>query len=318
MAKWKRLVWGIIVVVVILGVGMGVVKSQRNRMPLVKPIAVAKGNLVKTVSSTGTVRAESYVQVGSKIAGKITQLFVKEDSPVAKGQVIARLDSYDQALRDYERLKSLWEKGFVPAQQVELAREQLQASEIIAPLSGLTTEKFMEQGETAVPGTPIVAIANPQSLLVETNVDETDIGSVKLGQRAQVVLDAMPGDTLTGKVKHIALESRDLKERGITYRVKISFDVPPKDLRIGMTGDVEIVVDRRNGVLKVPMGSIQEEEGKHYVFVLDRNRVRKLEIKTGLANYDEAELVSGPKEGDKVVLGGPAKLKDRQRVRVGK
>jgi RND family efflux transporter MFP subunit len=317
MVTKKRLIWwGVIAIVVVL-VTLGLIRARQSRMPLVQAVEVTRGQLVKVVSASGTVRAEAYVQASAKIPGKIVMLPVAEDMPVVRGQLLARLDNYDQARRDYERLRALAEKGFVPQQQVEQARELVNSAEILSPISGVVTERFMEVGETAVPGAPIVAIADPRTLQIESNVDETDIGAVVAGQPVKVTLDALPGKALTGRVRHIAMESRDLRERGITYLVKIDVD-STAGLRIGMTGDVEITVKKKEDVLKVPLGALLETEGKDVAFVLDGGRVRKKEVRSGLSNYEETEITAGLSEGNTVALGTLDKLKDGQRVRVGK
>jgi multidrug efflux pump subunit AcrA (membrane-fusion protein) len=284
----------------------------------VKVSKVKRGELVVTVSSTGTLRSNNEAKLTTVAGGRVSKIFVKENQTVEKGAVLLELDSTAQAERDYKRLLNLAEKGYIAPREVEQAREQWKNTFITAPFSGTIAKKFVEVGELLIGGAPAFILADLSDMIIETNIDETDIGMLNVGQTAEVVLDAYKDVKLFGKVFFISKTSLDMKEKGITYQVKIKLNPTNLTLRLGMTGDVNIIVATKKDVLMIPYTSIGEEKEEKYVFVVVDNVLKKRVIKTGLENYENTEILSGLNEGEVVVESNLSKLKEGMRVKIRK
>ena len=150
----------------------------------VKTAKAVRGNLVVTVSATGTLRSNNEAKLTTNSAGRVSRIYADENQQVKKGETLLELDTTAQAEKDYKRLAALAEKGFASPQQAELAKEQWKSTYIAAPFEGTLAKKFVEVGEPLMPGSPAFLLADLNDLVMETNIDETDIGEVKAGQRA--------------------------------------------------------------------------------------------------------------------------------------
>jgi HlyD family secretion protein len=199
---------------------------------------------------------------------------------------------------------------------IQQLQVQLENSRIIAPFTGTVTQKLVDEGETIIPGTPLFILADMKTIHVTCNVDETDIGKVRLGMPAKVYMDSYPSRIFQGIVKQIATQTTDLKEKGITFAVKIkmaNIDVP---LRIGMSTDVDIQVENQSNVLYVPVESVLREGEKYYVYVIDKKVARKQYVETGTGNEEYITIISGVKENELVARTELDKLHDLIRVRI--
>ena len=199
---------------------------------------------------------------------------------------------------------------------IEQLLAQLNNTQIYAPFSGTVTQKLVDEGETIIPGTPLLILADMNTIQVTCNVDETDIGKVRLGMPAKVYMDSYPGRIFQGIVKQIATQTTDLKEKGITFAVKlkiINVDVP---LRIGMSTDVDIQVDNQSDVLYIPVESVLREGNKAYVYIIDRSLARKRYVEIGSGNEEYLIIKSGLQEKELVARMELDKLHNRTRVRV--
>ena len=134
---------------------------------------------------------------------------------------------------------------------LKLAETQLSYTALASPLSGVVLSKNIEPGEYAAPGTPVVTAADLQDIWLRAYINETDLGRVKLGQKARVTTDTYPGRIYEGKISFIASQAeftpknvQTEKERvKLVYRIKITLSNPRMELKPGMPADAEILTD---------------------------------------------------------------------------
>ncbi|MEI7904750.1 MAG: efflux RND transporter periplasmic adaptor subunit [Candidatus Firestonebacteria bacterium] len=279
---------------------------------------VAKGELVVKVQSTGTVRSNSEAKLTTVASGRVSGIFAEENETVKKDKLLLQLDSTAQAEKDFRRISGLAGKGFMTSQAAEQAKEQWKNTFISAPFSGTIVKKFVEVGETLYGGTPAFMLADLNEMIVETSIDETDIGQVKIGQDSEIVLDAYKDAKLPGKVQFIAKSSLEVKEKGITYLVKVKLEKTQLTLRLGMTGDVYIKAANKPDVLMLPYTAIGDDKDGRYALVIEKDLAVRKAIKTGLESYDSTEIISGLKEGDVVVENNLSKIKNGMKVKAAK
>lgn len=226
---------------------------------------------------------------------------------------------------------------------VTRARDQFSKSTIRSPLEGIITYLPVNEGEIAIvgvqnqPGTVLMTIADMSVITAEVKVDETDIANVKLGQEANIKVDAFRDQILRGHVSEIgnsaltrttgvATGPQAAAQEAKDFKVVVTLDSPPGDLRPGLSCTAEIVTATREHVLTVPiqaitireLGGKKETEG---VFAVRNGSAAFLPVKTGIVGTTDIELTEGLAENDEVV-SGPYQvlrtLKDNTRVRIEK
>ena len=199
------------------------------------------------------------------------------------------------------------------------AREQLQKTDIRAPIGGTIVALPIKVGETAIPstmslaGASLMKIADTSAIQAELKVDEADIARIRMGQQAEVVAAAHQDTPLQGKVAQIALApSLEPGSQGRSYQVDVLLDVPEDlGLRSGMSARADIFLGDGGKTLAVPVEAVVTEESedgqiKRFVWVDRDGSARKVEIETGLSDDRWEAVASGLDLGDRVIAG-PAK-----------
>ncbi len=119
-----------------------------------------------------------------------------------------------------------------------------------------------------------------------------------------------------GIVSYIAAASQDIKEKGVTFLVRIAVKKSGVVLRLGMTADVDIFVATRDNIVKVPLDAVQEKDEKKFVYTVENGKARRKEIKLGLENDEEAEVIIGVKEGEEIISTNVDRLFDGRPVKL--
>jgi RND family efflux transporter MFP subunit len=194
--------------------------------------------------------------------------------------------------------------------QVDYNRAQVDKTYIRSPISGTVLQLAAQQGETLAAGLSaptLIIVADLDRLQVDAFVDENDIGKVKLGQSADVTVDAFPKHVFKGKVQKIAAGST-IQEGIVTYDVTIAIRDPRHRLRPDMTANVTIQTGTRSNVLLVPSEAIKIGVRGSTVNVLTTQNgkpiVQTRRVKTGSTDGVNTEIQSGLQEGETVVLAG--------------
>lgn len=195
---------------------------------------------------------------------------------------------------------------------VDNARATLSYTDITAPIDGVVGSVSTQEGETVAAGfnaPTFVTIIDLARLQVEAYVDEVDIGKVKSGQKAFFTVDAFPGRDFEGRVDAIYPKAV-LQENVVYYIVVIEIAGDYEGyLRPEMTASVTILLEDRSGVTAVPARAVKRERGRNVVWVLADGKPEMREITAGWRDGAWVEVVSGLREGEEVLLDGPADRK---------
>lgn len=200
---------------------------------------------------------------------------------------------------------------------LEETENRLSKTRVYSPMTGVITTLDIEVGETAissttnVPGSGLMTIANPDSIITEVNVDEADIGNVALGQEVEIVAIAYPDQPMRGVIDSIAMSA--MKPEGsqsLSFVVKIKFtDTGDVLLRPGMSCRAEIFTNQDRPVLATPIQAIRVEEDlaasrtQYSVFVLEDGTAQRKEIEIGISDDQYQEVSSGLEAGAQVIVG---------------
>lgn len=190
--------------------------------------------------------------------------------------------------------------------QVDYWRAQVDKTVIKTPISGTVLALDVQQGETIAAGfsaPTLIRVTDLERLQVDAYVDETDIGSLRLGQRAKVTVDAYPNRVFAGRVVKIAAGAT-MQQNVVTYNTTISLENHQGLLRPDMTATVEISVDEHANVLAVPTEAIKSVDRQQVVYLAEGEKITPRPVVTGVSDETVTEIRSGLKEGDKVILAG--------------
>jgi len=253
----------------------------------------------------------------------------------------------------YERQKKLWEEMLISREQLETANAQYEISKADqesilyqikqaeaslqstldhlsktvynSPIDGIITSLRIEEGEIALvgtmnnPGTVLMTIADLSVMEVEVEVDETDVIGVKIGQLSEVKVDAFPDQTINGKVTEIgssALQKTTASEESKDFKVIITLENPPEDLKPGLSASADIITADKKDVLAIPISALvlrekedvdknkkKNEEPEEGVYIVEDSRAKFYPVKKGIMGEMMIEIVSGLEEGQEVVVG---------------
>lgn len=188
----------------------------------------------------------------------------------------------------------------------------LNYTNVYAPRSGVIMTKLVEEG-TVVPagtaalkeGAGLVTIADTSQMFMLADVDESDMAGVKVGNVCEVTASVLPDRKMTGRVVKIFPQGTEVQSV-VRFPVRIKIDNPPPELRPGMTADATIHIAERKNVLVVPDNAITRSKGKETVEVLiGEQQTEQRDVKAGLSNWEETEILSGLREGEQVVIPPP-------------
>ena len=191
----------------------------------------------------------------------------------------------------------------VQAAQIALEKAQadLAAATLVAPFGGTVLDVKARPGDRVNADAPIIELADLTQLEVRVTVGQEDITTVHPGQEVMLSFDAFPEETSRGRVDRVI--PRKTQGQVVTYEVFITLDETPSGLLPGMTADAEIVVAERKDVLVLPRRAIRARPYTTVsVPVLEASRVVTRTVEVGLVGDLNAEILSGLREGDRVVV----------------
>ncbi|HJU84668.1 MAG TPA: efflux RND transporter periplasmic adaptor subunit [Holophagaceae bacterium] len=323
-----------------------------NIMGQVTRLAVKEGDVVKKGQFLMEIDpSRSRANVAGMEAG-----FQAQQQQLASDQ--ARLA---QAKTDFQRAEANFKAGILAKSDYDQARTALQTAEasalaskqrvdqakagvnesrvnlnyatITAPMDGVVTAKRIEIGETAVmgvqnqPGTVLLTVSDMSKVEAEMEVDEASIPNVKVGQEAQVRIDAYPNETFVGQVTEVGgspIVQTNIND-AIKFKVKVWIKNPPYTIKPGLSAQADIFTGEQPDALAVPIqalvmrdiklkpgeklqpGQPRDEEG---VFVMEKGKAKFIPVKTGLLGDLNVEVTSGLKGGETVIQGPNRILRD--------
>jgi HlyD family secretion protein len=248
-----------------------------------------------------------------KLKGDWTrQLELYQSNLVSKSEMEATEGAYREAELRYktsaERLELL-EKG-----RIRMANRDIN-SLINSPIAGIVLSQSVFQGDPVVPltnfqpGTEMCSLADMASLLFKGTVDEIDVGKIRDGMAADIQIGALPDAKIPGRVDRIFPKA---KKEGNATLFDIWILIEPAEgttLRAGFSATASILIRERKQVVLIPERLVLFEGGKKLVEVPDGETTKKVEVKTGLSDGLNIEVLEGLKEGDKVVERPPREIK---------
>jgi len=324
--------------------------------PLVRIEKVSRKSLASYLILNGTVEPERLVKVYSRLQAYVKKLDKEEGDFVKENSVLAQLDdteiniSYQQARiqleqakttlddeeNSFNRNKELKKSELISEQDFQTVEAnykkaklehqnklenfknlelQLSYTKIKSPAEGYVTERLIEVGDKVNSNQHVYTVEDFNPLLIKVFVPSSDALKLKQGLRSEVTSDILTGHLFTGKVKLI--NPRIDVQSGT---VKVTVEIYDKSLKLkpGMFVEVKIVIGEKEDTIVIPRKSITYKQEKAFVFVVRKMQVFQREIKVGVSEEDQVEVLDGLNEGEMLVTVGVETLKDQMRVRVAR
>jgi HlyD family secretion protein len=233
---------------------------------------------------------------------------LREQSVVSQGEMDQARSKRDAAEAELEGAKARLARA---ESAVRLAQDELEHLRVVAPFDGVVTARSVEVGESVVPGQGVLELTSLDRLYVSAPIDEIDIGRLATGLPARVTLDPHPGVEWRGTVTRVSAVVDEIKEQNRTLEVEVELAPDPKlpQPRPGSSADVQIILARRDSVLRVPTFAVAE--GRR-VLVIHGGKAVSREVQTGLKNWQWIEVRGGLAPGDVVITN-----LDKQGVKPG-
>ena len=318
-------------------------KEQSEHVPYVKLESVSGAISARTLEYPGRTKPVDEVNVSFRVSGPIVSMNVKEGDFVKKGQLIAQMDQRDYSLQlkaveaeyqsvkaEAERIIAMYQEGSTTAnnydkarfglqqitEKLNHARNQLNDTRLVAPISGFVSTRYHEAGETVAQGMPIVAISSGNNIEVEINLSSNDFAKRSNFLSYSCTFDVIPGKKFPLSVSRINNEANSNQ----LYNVRLRFAGPvDPNITTGMTTMVDIERAMEEGtIIAISKEALFESDGKQCVYVYNdkAGTVGKKEIKVNrLTSKGKAIVTSGLEGNERIVTAGVHKLRDGQRVK---
>ncbi|SMP61420.1 efflux RND transporter periplasmic adaptor subunit [Anoxynatronum buryatiense] len=348
------------------------VEIPTERALSVEIMEVSYGDLQVRTTLTGQVHPLEEVRLAPKMPGTVRQVYVSVGDRVQAGETLVTLDQRDllnsirqseaaagiaeagvataeaglaaveeqhqQALRELNRIQTLYQQGAATKQQleqaemaasdnalnssqaqveqaraqlnqaqvtIEVARSSLEDTVIRAPIEGVVTEVNAKLGE-GISG-PAVTVAQLNPVVVKTTVSEYLINRFEIGQEVSVKIPAAQTEAYQGTVSTIAPAPGT---GSLTYPMEMEISNPDGVIKIGMFAEVELTMETRENVITIPSEAVVIREGRTVVFLVEEERAVMREVIVGVDNGQTAEIAYGLNAGDRIIFSGQDFLED--------
>lgn len=274
-------------------------------------------------AKNGLRQAEQALADAQKNQQRMSQLFNEgaisaQQLEQAKTQLTNAQTAYDNAKQSLDASQKKSGIGVSEASVAQAkvaldnAREQLANATVTSPISGYVSQVRGHVGEMASPQSPVVTVVNTNPLLVKANLAEQEVTGVKVGSKVKVELSALKKEvegtiTAVSPVMDPALKA---------YPVEITLANTSNQLKADMVVSVKLSKQQAQQLLIIPRKAAFDENGKRYVYKIEGDTAKKIEIVTGEESSDQIEVKQGLADGDKIVVRGQTMLKDGAKVQI--
>lgn len=303
--------------------------------PSILTQTLSKKQFIQSISVSGSVVAKKTVNLTFPISGRLAYVGVKKGDIVTAGQVLASIDqqtaqknlqatliayslqrnTFDQKQSDNQNrtpqealnddMKRILQNNQYNLDQavnsVELQDLAKKQAVLWTPISGIVTRADTElAGPDAVAGSTTFTVTDPSSLAFDADVDQSDIGKVSQDLPVHIVFDAYTDATLSEQVSRIDFISHTTTNGGNAFTVETPLPTNTDNkYRVGMNANADIILSQKENVLSIPLSSVVND---HFVYVKADKGFKKTNIKLGMQNDTDAEVLSGLSEGDVIAL----------------
>lgn len=269
-------------------------KEKKSIDEITREISPQVSSIKTFISSTGVLLPKNRLEIKPPVNGRIESILVKEGDKVKIGDTLAWMSSTERAaLLDAARGKGeatlkYWEKAYKPIP-------------LLAPINGDVIVEKLQPGQTVTTSDAVVVLSD--RLIVRAQVDETDIGKIKLNKKAIVSMDAYPDTKINATIEHIYYESKTVNNVTI-YEVDLILEKILPFFRSGMNATIDFIDESKDNALLIPLEAVYKEKEGNYLLVKEGNEggLVRVAIKLGISDDKNVEVVSGITEKDRIIV----------------
>lgn len=302
--------------------------------------AVTRGDIETFLSTTTTLVAEESVQVLSKGTGEVTSIRRDVGDDVRAGTLLASLETEEYELQKrkaelnlrqldekLERTQALFDEKMASAEtyqdikfqrdnaalEVEIAELNLRNQRILAPISGVITERLINRGDFVSVNSPTFTIVDLDSIVAKVFVPERSALQLSVGQPVNLITDSIPDETFRGT---ITFRSPIVDSSTGTMEVKITLNEWDQRLVPGMFMRANIITDTRDDVIVVPKKAVIYDGDDRFVFLAAGEEAEKRAVTLGIEDNTRVEVTEGLEVGDQLVVIGQRGLRDGNPIEI--
>ena len=317
--------------------------GEREDLRNVLPVRVenpAREDVYDYILSNSAIEPSREVEVVSRTSGEVLEIHADVGSRVERGELVLLLDDAEiilnlkeaeinlkKAKRDYDRASRMFKDNLISKEEyegIQLALDtarnqvnqmnlQLEYTKVKSPISGVVTERGVDQGDHVSSGVVLFRIVDTETLFARVHVPEVEYGRLAKDQEVMLELEALGDVGFEGRVERI---NPIVDPQSGTIEVRVEVSDPDRRLLPGMFATVKIVTEKRVGALTVPKQSLLLESGGSELFIVDEGRAKLVRVEKGIEGGERVEIVSGLAPGAEVVVAGQESLREGVEVRI--
>lgn len=359
MKKYFKYILMALVAVIFIGTFVFLYIKSQPQPEVYDEFTLQRMDIRKTTVVTGKIEPRNEVNVKPQISGIITEILKEAGETVQEGEVIAKVKvipdmgslsaaqsrlrlaeiNRKQAQTDYDREKTLFDKGLVAAdeydkiaQALRQAREEVNAAQdnlevvrdgvsksnasasstlIRSTITGLILDIPVKVGNSVIlantfnDGTTIATVANMNDLIFRGNIDETEVGRLSTGMTMKITIGALQDLKFDARLEYIAPKATD-QNGANQFEIKAAVNLPSNatNIRSGYSANAEIVLAEAKNVLAVPESAIEFDGDDTYVYVIkgegDKQTYERRKVQTGISDGINIEIRSGVKPNERI------------------
>ncbi|MFA5096443.1 MAG: efflux RND transporter periplasmic adaptor subunit [Candidatus Omnitrophota bacterium] len=290
----SKIIFGVLVLLAVSALVVLKVRGKGQGSEIIREVKPAVGAIQTYISTTGTVLPKNRLEVKPPVNGRIESILVKEGDKVKIGQALAWMSSteraalLDAAQGQGEEVIKYWKQVYKPIA-------------LLSPIEGEVIVETTQPGQTVTTADAVVVLSD--HLIVRAEVDETDIGKIRIAQPALISLDAYPDTKIKAAVEHIYYESEKVNNVTI-YKVDLTPENIPEFFRSGMNATIDFEAEVRAEALLLPVEAVRKEKDENYVLLKLAGSINpvKQAIKLGITDDVNYEILSGVDAKDTVII----------------
>ena len=247
---------------------------------------------------TAVASAVTEVDTAADAINTSSQSISSEEAAVAQANAQLNVTLAGSTAQDIAAQQAAVAQAQANAQSVQV---KIDEATLISPINGVLTVQNAKVGQIATPGQVITSIISASNLEIDTDVPETDIGKVAIGNPVNMTFDAFPGETFTGKVFYID-PAETIVSGVVDYLIKVSFDKADSRIKSGLTANLDINTQTHSSALVLPQFAIIQNVSGTFVDILQNGTAAQIPVVLGIRDQQgNVEIVSGVTEGEQVI-----------------
>lgn len=314
--------------------------SQEKPPVNVVTVALSPTTIIDRINLPGYIEPWTRLKLMAKLKGSITEVLVNEGDRIKKGDILARIEdddfriaveraeaTYNLTKAEYNRDKSIYDKGVIPTAALDTNRTNMQKAKadyenaklllsrttITSPMDGIIRRMDAKVGLQLSVGDPIAEILEIDRMKGVIGIPESDVTAVRKLENVDLTVQALDDRIITGK-KHFLSPSPETAAR--LYNLELEIDNSDGEVLDGMFVRADVVKNRVDDTLTVPFYSVISRNDEQYVYVEEEGVARKRKVSLGIMEKWMVQVTAGLKPGDRLLIEGHRDVEDKQKIKI--